>query len=88
MKVYTLTRILKNKEGDIWLNDVIDVYSNIEDAKAFAEDAMKRIEALNDGKVNVTHRHESKGVESIEATYKTIYDLSSEMYRIKEFEVK
>lgn len=88
MKVYTLTRILKNKEGDIWLNDVIDVYSNIEDAKAFAEDAMKRIEALNEGKVNVTHRHESKGAESIEATYKTIYDLSSEMYRIKEFEVK
>lgn len=70
------------------MNEVIDVYSNPEDAKAFAEDAMRRIEALNDGKINVTHRFESKGVESIEATYKTIYDLSSEMYRIKEFEVK
>lgn len=87
MKVYTLTRICANKDGRVWHNEVENVYADIEDARAYAMDVMSRIEALNEGKIIVTHRNESKGVEPIEARYKSIEDLSSELYRIKEFEL-
>lgn len=92
MKVYTVTRILNDKNQKEFHNEVEKVFQSIEGAREYCEDVMKRSkEACTHAELDIQHHEESKGVESYEAHYAAwlgFTDYSSETLRIKEFDVE
>lgn len=92
MKVYSVTAIYKDDSGKEFHNEVAGVFSTLEKAQEYCEAEIKHTKSANEGEgLHIRHINECKGIESYKVEYKgwkNFTDYSSEVYRIKEFELK